>query len=106
MLLGVLTIGFGVLCWRIARHARRANRARSTVVAAGVGGVAILSACLLLSTFRHFGGNTEVGDGGSAYACEAWWYQLGTPGGATDGDDQPSPFCRRAAIDAITPVTA
>lgn len=68
-----------------------------------MGGAAVLFLCLLVSSFRHYGGDQEVGDGGTAYACEAWWYELGTPQGATDGDHLPSHHCREAAINATGP---
>jgi hypothetical protein len=103
LLLGALAVGLGVACWRVAVHARRANNRRPTVIAAVIGGVGVLCFCLLLSTFRHYGGNQQAGQGGSEYACDAWWYQIDTPAGAANGDDAPSPHCRQAAINAIGP---
>lgn len=99
----LLIIASLVLGWRAAGHGRRAADRRPTVLAAAAFGVAVVLVVLLISMFRHYGGEQQEGDGGSGYACAAWWYQIGTPQGATGGDDAPSPACRRAAGHAVGP---
>jgi hypothetical protein len=99
-LAGLVGLAFLFVGWCLARWARREDGPRSLVAVAGVTAVGafLLIACGL--SFRHYGGHQFEGN---AYACDAWWKQVSTPHGASEGDDAPSAYCKRAAEDAIRP---
>lgn len=96
-LVGLILLFVG---WRAARWARRGAEMRSL---AAVLALSTLGAFLLIaagSGFRHYGGHDDMT---GAYKCDAWWAQMGSPHGVTDGLSGPWPWCKQQAEKAIAP---
>lgn len=96
-------LGLVYAATRAGRRARLSDGQRLPVLTGALFGLGICFVVVAGSGFRHFGGVTQVGQGATAYRCDAWWVQMRSSAGATDGNDLPSRGCRQAAIRAVLP---
>jgi hypothetical protein len=100
---GLLGLGLLYAAIRVGQRALRSDRQRLPLLTGALFGLGICGLLIAGSGFRHFGGFTQVGQGATAYRCDAWWVQMRSSAGATDGDDLPSRECRQAATRAVMP---
>ena len=92
---------------RMAKRARLARDFGPSVVVCAIIGVAILALTLFASGLWHYGGSISGSDDPSHFRCAAWYEEVGSSQGLSEGDESsPDLYCRHAATDAVAPALA